>query len=310
MVIEPLLRSLLESLGHTFILEAQGMVSAFILYLPRFVLAAFLLWAGWRASKIAVKRSGPIVARTIRRPALIRQTLKLIQYLVFFLFLMAVLDILMLLKYFTPVLAGAAVLSVVVGFAVAPLVSSYLSGFFVLSDRPYEIGDRVEVLGTDPPIKGYIEDVAMRFTRIRTLDNNILTVPNSSMLEKVLINYTTQDKRTRVDLPMGISYKSDLDKAIEIMVGAAKETEDVLRRGEKNIGGVEYGMAPKVLVEGYGSSSIELLLRVWVKDPFHLKSLKSRLYLRIFEEFKKNNIVIPYPHRDVVIREGRLEKKE
>ncbi|MFQ5887756.1 MAG: mechanosensitive ion channel family protein [Candidatus Hydrothermarchaeales archaeon] len=306
MVIDPIL----DFLTRTFVVEIQGVLAAFILYLPRIILASLLLWVGWRVSKIAVKRSGPIVARTIRRPALIRQVLKLIQYLVFFLFLMAVLDILLLLKYFTPVLAGAAVLSVVVGFAIAPLVSSYLSGFFVLSDRPYEIGDRIEVLGTDPPIKGYIEDVAMRFTRIRTLDNNILTVPNSSMLEKVLINYTTQDKRTRVELPIGISYESNLDKAIEIMGGVAKETTDVIRRGEKNIGGIEYTMAPRVLVEGYGDSSIDLLLRVWVKDPFHLKTIKSSIYQRVFEEFKKNNIKIPYPHRDVIIKEGGLGKSE
>lgn len=299
MVIEPIL----NSLSQTFSIELQAMVSAFVLYLPRVVLSALLLWVGWKVSKIAVKRSGPIVARGIRRPALIRQVLKLIQYLVFFLFLMAILDILMLLKYFTPVLAGAAVLSVVVGFAIAPLVSSYLSGFFVLSDRPYEIGDRIEVLGVDPPINGYIEDVAMRFTRIRTLDNNILTVPNASMLEKVLINYTTQDKRTRVDLPIGISYESDLDKAIKIIEGVAKETTDVLRRGEINIGGIDYGLAPKVLIEGYGSSSIDLLLLIWVKDPFHLKAIKSHIYLRVFEEFKKNNIEIPYPHRTVIIEE-------
>ncbi len=299
MVIEPILKSL----SQTFSIELQAMVSAFVLYLPRVVLSALLLWAGWKVSKIAVKRSGPIIARSIRRPALIRQVLKLIQYVIFLIFLMAVLDILMVLKYFTPVLAGAAVLSVVVGFAIAPLVSSYLSGFFVLSDRPYEIGDRIEVRGVDPPINGYIEDVAMRFTRIRTLDNNILTVPNSSMLEKVLINYTTQDKRTRVDLPIGISYESDLDKAIKIIEGVAKETTDVLRRGEMNIGGIDYRLAPSVLIEGYGSSSIDLLLRIWVKDPFHLEAIKSHIYLLVFEEFKKNNIEIPYPHRKVIIEE-------
>jgi len=297
------LEQILKFLTQTFSTEIQAMVSAFVLYLPRVVLSVLLLWGGWKGSKMVVKKSGPIVARGIRRPALIRQVLKLIQSLVFFLFLMAVLDILMVLKYFTPMLAGAAVLSVVVGFAVAPLVSSYLSGFFVLSDRPYEIGDRIEVRGVDPPIKGYIEDVAMRFTRIRTVDNNILTVPNASMLEKVLINYTTQDKRTRVDLPIGIAYESDLDKAIKIIEGVAKETTDVLRRGEMNIGGIDYRLAPKVLIDGYGSSSIDLLLRVWVKDPFHLKAIKSYIYLQVFEEFKKNNIVIPYPHRKVIIEE-------
>ncbi len=299
MIIEPLL----ESLSQTVILEAQGIISETFLYIPKAFLAVFLLWAGWKVSKFTVRRSGPIVARNLRRPALIRQTLKLIQYVVFFLFVLAVLDILQVLKYFTPILAGIGVMGIVLGFAVAPIVSGYLSGFFILSDRPYEIGDRVEVLGTDPPIKGYIEDVAIRFTRIKTLDNNILTVPNEGMLQKVLINYTTQDTRTRVDMPIGISYESDLDKAIKIIEEVAKEADDVLRRGEMNIGGIDYRLAPKVLIDGYGSSSIDLLLLIWVKDPFHLKAIKSHIYLRVFEEFKKNNIVIPYPHRKVIIEE-------
>ncbi len=306
MIIEPLI----ESLSQTVIIEAQGIISETFLYIPKAFLAVFLLWAGWKISKFTVRRSGPIVAKSIRRPALIRQTLKLIQYVVFFLFVLAVLDILQVLKYFTPILAGIGVMGIVLGFAVAPIVSGYLSGFFILSDRPYEIGDRVEVLGTDPPIKGYIEDVAIRFTRIKTMDNNILTVPNEGMLQKVLINYTTQDTRTRVDMPIGISYDSDLDKAIEIMVNVAKEPIDIMRRGDINIGGIEYRMAPNVLIQGYGESSIDLILRVWIKDPFHLKSIKSQIYFDVFEEFKKNGIEIPYPHRTVMITENIKKKKE
>ena len=205
----------------------------------------------------------------------------------------------------SPVLAGIGVLSVVLGFALAPIVSGYLAGFFVLSDRPYEIGDRIEVLDTDPPIKGYIEDVAMRFTRIKTIENNVLTVPNSNMLEKVLVNYSRQDTRTRLELPIGISYDSDLDKAIDVIEAVAKKTEDVLLRGDISIGGVGYRLGPKVMVEGYGESSIDLILRVWIKDPFHMKRIKSHIYMTVFKEFKKNGISIPYPHRDIFIKEKK-----
>ncbi|MFQ6135674.1 MAG: mechanosensitive ion channel family protein [Candidatus Hydrothermarchaeales archaeon] len=303
-MVEPVLESLIAS----FEVELIALITSLLWYLPRVVLAAILLWVGWRASKMAVRRSGPIVARTMKRPSLIRQTLKAIQYIVMFLFVMAILDLLEVLPYFTPLLAGIGIGAIIIGIALAPIVSGYLAGVFILSDRPYEIGDRIEILGTDPPIKGYIEDVAMRFTKIRTIENNTITVPNANMLEKDLINYTTHDKRTRMELPIGISYDSDLDKAIEIIEGVAKETDEVILDGHIDIGGVEYSLAPRVHMAGYGSSGIDLILRAWVKDPFHIAAKRSYIYKRVFEEFNKNGIEIPYPHSDIVIRDYVFDK--
>lgn len=294
-----------ETLAGYVKTEISSITAAVVSYIPKILLTLIIILAGARLAKYAVSYSGPVVSRSLRRPALINITLRSIRYTV--LFVATVVALSTLGVNLAPLLATAGIAGIIIGVAVAPVVSGYLAGIFLIIDRPYEIGDRIEI--RDIGITGYVNEMGFRVTRIMTVEGNLVVIPNSLVATKNLINYSAEDIRTRKELPVGIAYESDLNKAIRIMTSAANETEGVVKEGYKSMSGVEYSLEPQVYVTGYGESSLNLILRVWFKDPYYTTRRTSEIYKKIFEEFKKNNIEIPYPHRDLVVK-GDIFKKE
>lgn len=279
----------------------SGTIDTAITLVPKLILALVIILVGRRISKYAIKYAGPIVARTFKRPDIIKMALRSIKYTIFLIAILIALDVLGV--SLTPLLAGAGIAGIIIGVTVAPVVSGYLAGIFLIVDRPFEVGDRIEFLGMEPPLIGYVEEIGFRVSKIRTLEGNLVVLSNSGIANKDIVNYSSEDVRTRAELPVGIAYESDLDKAIEIMVNAARETKGVILEGKINIGGVEYELKPQVLITGFGASSVDLFLRVWFKDPYYPRRRTSLIYKKIFEEFKKQDIEIPYPHRDLVIKD-------
>lgn len=279
----------------------SGTIDTAITLMPKLIFALIIILVGRRISKYAVKYSGPIVARTFKRPDIIKMALRSIRYTIFLIAILIALDVLGV--SLTPLLAGAGIAGIIIGVTVAPVVSSYLAGIFLIVDKPFEVGDRIEFLGMEPSLIGYVEEIGFRVSKIRTLEGNLVVLSNSGIADKDIVNYSSEDVRTRVELPVGISYESDLDKAIEIMVNAARETKGVILEGKINIGGVEYQLKPQVLIKGFGESSLDLFLRVWFKNPYYPKRRTSLIYKKVFEEFKNQGIEIPYPHQDLVIKD-------
>ncbi len=268
--------------------------------IPNAIASLIILIVGFRIARWAVRYSGPFVAQTIKRPTLIDLTLKSIRY--FILATVVTIALSTLGVDLTPLFTAVIASSVIIGIIIAPVVSSYLGGVFLLVDRPYEVGDMIEI--RDVNLRGYVREVGLRATRIMTVDGNLVVIPNTEIAKKNIINYSGEELRTRHELPVSISYESDLGKATEVMLKAAKEVDGVIKKGQLSmIPGVEKELSPQVLIKGFGDNGVDLLLRVWYKDPYYLKRRDSEIYDRILKGFREHGIEIPYPHRELLLKE-------
>jgi len=263
-------------------------------------LAIAILVVGYYLSGLAVRLLGRPVARRFRRPSVTRTILRSVRSLVFVLTVAAALVAL----GFRPgdIVLSVTVFSAVLGIVLAPIVGSIISGLFVLADQPFEIGDLIEL--TDVERRGYVEDITLRYTKIFTLDNTFLVLPNSSIRERDVINYSAEDERTRLSLPLLVTYESDIDEAREIMERAARETPEVIDGGpDIRIGSARYPAAPTCYIEDYADHGVQLELRYWVKTPYYLTRVRSKVNDRVWDGLADADVDIAYPHTHLVFDE-------
>lgn len=188
-------------------------------------------------------------------------------------------------------LSGLAVifglLSVGIGFGLQNVTSNFISGLILLFERPIKIGDRVTVGDT----QGDVIDINIRSTTIRTLNNITFIVPNSEFVSSKVINWSHGDSKIRLEVPVGVSYKSDLDLVLKALEEVAVEHPAVLDKPASDILFVEFG-----------DSSWNMELRVWIEDPKKHPRIRSDLNCAIVRKFREYGIEIPYPQRDLNLR--------
>lgn len=182
-------------------------------------------------------------------------------------------------------LASAGILGIAIGFAAKDTLSNLISGAFILADKPYSIGDLV-VLGSG--ITGIVSAVGLRSTRIRTFNDEEVTVPNGIIANEALINKSTGPDTGRVKVEVGVAYGTDLAKVEEILLDIAKGNETVIEEP-----------APSVSFTDFGDSSLDFVLSCRVRSPLDVFGTASELRGAIHSRFAENNIEIPYPQRDV-----------
>ena len=264
-----------------------------------------VLAAGWYLSRLAVRLAGRTVARRIARPSLTRTVLRAVRAVVLIVTLTVVA---VLLGVESPeILLSVGVFSAVVGIILAPLVASFINGIFILSDRPFEIGDMIEVV--DEGHRGFVEDITIRYTKIFTLENTFIVIPNSEIHERDVINYSAEDERTRIPVRFEITYESDLDAARRLAERAARDADGVISGGpDIRIGSARYAASPVCDVEEFADDGIRLILRFWVTEPYKLLGARSAVQARIDERFADADVEFAYPHRHHVFDEtsGRL----
>jgi len=188
------------------------------------------------------------------------------------------------------VLIGA--LGVGIGFGLQNITNNFISGIIILFERPIKVGDRVELPELDN-LTGDVVNISARSTTIITNDNIAILVPNSKFISDTVINWSYNDANVRFNIPVGVSYKEDPEVIRKILVDIAKSHPGVLN-----------DPAPDVLFDEYGDSSLNFLLRIYTNEYSRKpRVLKSELYYAIFEKFKEKGIEIPFPQRDVYIKE-------
>lgn len=186
------------------------------------------------------------------------------------------------------IVAGA--LSVGIGFGLQNIVNNFVSGLILLFERPIRKGDWVEV-GTTA---GYVQNIQIRSTLIRTFDNSDVIVPNSELISNQVTNWMLSSKRGRAIIPVGVAYGSDIEQVKEILLKIADENEQLIH-------GVSQ-WAPKVLFRAFGASSLDFELRVFLKEVSKRLSVISELNFAIDKAFREANIVIPFPQSDVYVK--------
>lgn len=188
-------------------------------------------------------------------------------------------------------LSGIAVifglLSVGIGFGLQNLTNNFISGIILLFERPISVGDRVLV----NEIEGDVKEINIRSTTIISLNNISIIVPNERFTSGNVVNYSHGDKRIRIEINVGVSYNSDLELVLATLKQVALDNEDVLDDPE-----------PRVFFSDFGDSSWDMVLRCWLSEPFKHAIIKSDLRCEIVRQFRKNNIEIPYPQRDINMR--------
>jgi small-conductance mechanosensitive channel len=199
---------------------------------------------------------------------------------------------------FTDLLVGTAVFSAVIGIILAPIVGNFINGVFILADQPFEIGDMIQL---EDGTTGFVEDITIRYTKIFTLDNTFLVVPNGSMRERDVTNFSAEDERTRRTIDVLVTYESDIPLARRLIERSARDCDAVIDGGpDIRIGVARYVASPDCRLHEFGDNGILLRLRYWVKKPYKLSKVQSDVNTVIRERFADADVELAYPHRHLV----------
>lgn len=183
-------------------------------------------------------------------------------------------------------------LSVGVGFGLQELVSNFISGLLLLSDQSLRVGDVITVGGKS----GTVDQLRMRATVLRTLDNVEIFVPNKDLLTSTVETYTHTDRLVRRMVAVGVSYDSDPLIVRKVLVEIANRHGLILSRP-----------APEVYFTNFGDSALNFELNFWLDNPPAAAKVQSDLRFMIWSEFGKYGIEIPFPQRDLHIRSGPFD---
>lgn len=241
-------------------------IRAFILLFMGWILAKFLSAAVMRVIK---HRTTPQSAMLIRR---------LVFYPIVILALMAALN---QLGFHLGVLLGAAgLLTVAVGFASQTSASNLISGLFLIAERPFVVGDIIEVDG----VSGEVLSVDLLSVKLRTFDNLFVRMPNETIIKTRVTNNSHFPIR-RFDMSVGVAYKENLDVVRQVLEDVAHQNHLVLTEP-----------APLFIFRGFGDSSLDMQFSIWTKRENWLE-MRNQMHLQIKEAFDAHGIEIPFPHR-------------
>jgi len=175
-----------------------------------------------------------------------------------------------------PLLGAAGILGVAVGFASQTSVSNVISGFFLLGEEPFKVGDVIQV----GDVEGIVLTIDMLSVKIRTFDNKMVRIPNETLVKSQFTNVTHFPIR-RVDINVGVAYKEDLGRVRQVLLDVAKHNPNVLMEPE-----------PLVIFQGYGSSSIDFKFAVWARQESFL-AVKNAIAEEVKRAFDAEGIEIP-----------------
>ena len=185
-----------------------------------------------------------------------------------------------------------------VGFGAQNIINNFISGWILMWERPIRINDFVEIGGTT----GTVERINTRSTRIRRVDGVHLLVPNSYLLENIVVNWTLVDSLARSIVRVGVAYGSPVRRVAELMEQAVREQPELIE-----------DPAPAIIFEDFGDSSLVFDAYYWVNanGDKSLRAIRSSVRFRIDELFRENDIVIAFPQRDVHLNGSlRLENAD
>ena len=182
-----------------------------------------------------------------------------------------------------------------IGIGLQKVGSNLVGGIMLLIRKPVRVGDVIafekSVFGAS---YGWIIDMGLLYVHVATRDNTLLLIPNESFVTHKIENLSLNDNLVRLHIPFGISFTSDLKKAVSLSVSAAMNVDRVL----KNPG-------PKCLISEYGDSTVNLSLRIWINDPQNgIGSVKDAVLSEIWDRFHENGIEIAFPQRDLHIKDS------
>lgn len=179
-------------------------------------------------------------------------------------------------------------LGIGVGFGLQHIAANMVSGLVILIERPIKVGDRIEVGN----IHGDVTQISLRATTVVTNENVAIIVPNSEFTTTRVVNWSYTSHKVRLDFPVGVSYSSDAELVKSAMLEVADKQLGILK-----------DPTPSVLLDSFGESSLNFILRVWTREYTQRPGvLRSEVNFSLLKKFHELGIHIPFPQRDVHIR--------
>ena len=188
--------------------------------------------------------------------------------------------------------ASAGIIGIVVGFAAKDTLANLISGVSIVADSPYKIGDYIVL---DSGERGVVSSLGIRSTRLITRNDVEVSIPNAVIGSAKIINESGGPYvRHRIQIPIGVAYDCDIDKALDVLKNIARENEDV----------VDEPM-PRVRIRGFEDNAIKLELLCWIRRPADRGVVVHRLNYQIIKRFRAEKIEIPFPQRDLHFRDQK-----
>ncbi len=183
-----------------------------------------------------------------------------------------------------------------IGFGLQKVVSNFISGIIILLDKSIKPGDTISLGDTF----GWIRELRARFVSVVTRDGKEYLIPNEDLITQQVVNWSFSDDLVRIDVPFGVSYDSDPHEVTKLSLEILDDIDRVSKRKK-----------PVCWMTEFGDSSINFVLRFWIRDPQNgLTNIRGTVLLALWDQFKANNISIPFPHREIIFKEDATAKME
>jgi small-conductance mechanosensitive channel len=213
-----------------------------------------------------------------------------IRYVIWFAAILAILSVFDI--DVTPLIAGAGIAGIAIALAAQDFISNFFGGAIITVDKPFKVGDRIKV----EDYYGDVLSVGTRSTRIKTLDYQIVTIPNNKLTTNIITNYSEPDPKLRITIPVSVAYGTDPRRVktilLEVAHAAIQDTDYLLE-----------DPAPTVFFTEFADSSLNFILRVWARKYNLPEEVRDAINCRIAERFEKEGIEIPFPQMDVHMKQ-------
>jgi small conductance mechanosensitive channel len=254
-----------------------------VLMLPNLTAAVLIVAASWLIARVVVRVTQRLLARVTPYEEINRLAAGLVQVAILSAGVFIAMGVLELDKTVTSLLTGAGILTLIVGLAFQDLASNFIAGVLLQLRQPFRRGQLIETNG----YYGRVEHINLRSTVIRSLDGQIVRVPNKDVFQKPIVNFSQTGAR-RVVVNVGVTYGDDLEKVRSVATEALRGVSS--RDPERDV---------ECYCTGFGDSSIDFSLRFWIafkNEPDFLQA-RSEAVIRVKGAFDAHDITIPFPIR-------------
>lgn len=252
-------------------------------HLPNFVVALLIVFVFSLLSRVMSSTLRKVLHKTLESRQIADLLSAIFKIIVMTIGIFVALDFIGLSGTVKSLLAGAGIIGLAIGFAFQDMTENLIAGIAMGIRKPFQIGDVIEA----GDVFGTVKSINLRNTLVENFYGQLNVVPNKTLFRNTLKNYTTTGER-RVEVPVGISYADDIEKATDVLVEAVNKLDFIAKKEET-----------AVYAESFGDSSINLLVWAWIDYPGHVGFMQARheLVITINKTLAENDILIPFPIR-------------
>ncbi len=262
--------------------------------------AVFILLAAWAVSAFLtnmIRTYGTLLAERTEADLdrIIQILLIIVKYVIWFVVFLILLHTFEI--DITALLAAAGIAGIAVALAEQDIIGNFFAGIVIATDKPFRLGDRVRI----DTFFGDVVSLGARSTRIRTMDNQVVTIPNTKVTSNVVTNYSMPDSTLKVRIPFSVAYGADMDKVTDLLLAIARDAVE-------KTPWVLPEPAPAVFLRGFGESALNGQLTLWINDFSMQWETEDWINREILKRFREEGIEIPFRQIDIRMRETTEEQ--